>query len=408
MMAGRQFSIGLILILLHTLCTAQEAERVLARVVSAFAPQQEYIESFQTVQQLSLPWLEKVEVRSELDRLLFSRQEYLARASFQLPSIRKAEINKLKSYTAWKMEERNTSWFPVLLQTYQSLVDVHTNAMLVTDLQQEYLLLMREDSLYRQILGAGREADIPDFIGLQSEIQDVGNQMFIARRRWKEYARLIGADTLMPTTDIYWLSPSQMKSIVDSVGIIRNSAVNGELDYLDASARLVRAESRKWLDFVQSRYTVRDDLLLQNRFSVGIGLVIPWNGSARSKLADLQFRQSQLKEEENAGISWRNQRLQQHKAEFASSYAAIEILSGRKEDGNIRDVKMKYLQSGKLDPVKWIRMERYEIRRKATIQKELQRLWKSYIDIMDVSGLMYQFPLVNCLYGRMLPRESGR
>ncbi|MCE2789624.1 MAG: hypothetical protein LW630_06885 [Saprospiraceae bacterium] len=402
------FPLFLFMVVFQAAGLSQEAERTLAKVVSLYQPEEEWNESFRTVQNLSLPWLEKVEFRSELDRLLFSRQEFLARASFQLPSIRRAEVNRLKSYTAWKTSERNTSWFPVLLQTYQSLVNFQGSTLEVKGLQNEYLLLMKEDSLYRQILGSGREADIPDFIGLQSEIQDVLSQLTIARRRWIEYARLVGADTLVPKPDLYWLSPEQMKAVVDSVGIGRNSSADGEIDYLEASFRLARAESKRWLDFVQTRYIVRDDLLLQNRFSVGVGLIIPWNGSTRLKLADLQFRQIQLKEEERANSFWRTKRIQQYKADFASSFAAFEILSGQQEDGNIQSLKLKYLQSGKLDPVKWLRMERYELRRNATILKELQRLWKTYIDIMDVSGMMYHPPFINYLYGKTIPMESGR
>ena len=189
---------------------SQEAERTLAKVVSLYQPEEEWNESFRTVQNLSLPWLEKVEFRSELDRLLFSRQEFLARASFQLPSIRRAEVNRLKSYTAWKTSERNTSWFPVLLQTYQSLVNFQGSTLEVKGLQNEYLLLMKEDSLYRQILGSGREADIPDFIGLQSSAKAEGSNSRSASKiaTWDVIAFLIPSLTALPFPQFFWLKIS--------------------------------------------------------------------------------------------------------------------------------------------------------------------------------------------------------
>ena len=71
------FPLFLFMVVFQAAGLSQEAERTLAKVVSLYQPEEEWNESFRTVQNLSLPWLEKVEFRSELDRLLFSRQDFL-------------------------------------------------------------------------------------------------------------------------------------------------------------------------------------------------------------------------------------------------------------------------------------------------------------------------------------------
>lgn len=387
---------------------AQGTGKILSSTLSSTMPGQNWTDSYLNLQRSNLPLFQKIEVRSELDRLLYSRQEYLARATFNSLRQRRSEENKMRAYATWKSSEQTDSWRPVILQAYKSILTLQSLAVEVQITDQLLQLANRKDSLYQVIAGSGREIDLASYIELKQEMQELEIQRRFLIEKWKALAAILDTDTTMLSPDIQWCSIDQLETVIDRLKLLPETTTALERDYLDASASVLRADSRRWLDFVQARYTVRDDLLLQNRFSLGVGLTIPWNGSTGIKTRDIAFRKEQITEEARARDTFRVKRLAQYRQNFNNALKSYRLFRQYQKDSAMNALKEKYLSSGKADPLKWIDIQRREIKRLSREHQDWQTLWELYIDILDVSGALYKSPFINYFYGPDVPIVSEK
>lgn len=386
----------------NSLC-AQIAGRALSNVSALSQPSSTWMVQLRKAENAGIPLVEKIEIRSETDRLLYSRQEFLTRATFNGFGQQKAEKNKLRSYATWKENERNSFWRPAILRTYKSLSEWHYSVLELQILESERSLMDKEDSLYAKMLQRGLEIDLNDFLEFKQEKIDFDIRQEKAYGQWLKAAKLVGADTSSLLGDVLWITPEQIISVLDSLPFYFNNNIIPEYNYLSSSARLIKAENQKLLDFVQARYTVRDDLLLQNRFTLGIGLLIPWRGSASLKLKEISMKQEQLLEEGRADSISSSIELLQLKDVLFNSYESWQKWREADDDQVWQSLKSKIISSGKADPVKLLRLERKSLHRKVSEIRELKKIWDTYIEILDISGALYARPLINYLYGNNIP-----
>jgi hypothetical protein len=396
-----------VLLILSARLPAQVAGRALSSVSVMSQPSSGWTPVLRMAENTGIPLVDKMEMRSETDRLLYSRQEFLTRATFNGFGQQKAEKNKMRSFAIWKENERNGFWRPAILRTYRLLSDWHYSALELQLLDSERASLDREDSLYTRILQSGRETDLMDYLELKQEKMDCKIRYESAYNQWLKAAKLVGADTTMIAGDALWITPDKMVAITQSIPLTFNNDIIPEYNYLTSSAQLIRAENRRILDFVQARYTVRDDLLLQNRFTLGIGLLIPWRGSASLKLREISLRQEQLLEEGRADSTHIRLEFMQLRDAFFNHYSSWQKWKEAENDTSWQALKDKIVASGKADPIKILRLERKAMQRKAAEIRELKKIWDTYIDILHLSGVLYSRPLTNYLYGSNIPVFIG-
>jgi len=388
--------------------TAQTAGRALSSLSDLSQPSNTWIPQLHRAENAGIPLVEKIEFRSETDRLLYSRQEFLSRATFNGFGQQRAEKNKIRSYAIWKENERNSFWQPAILRTYKALSDWHYSVMELQLTETEKTLLDKEDSLYVRILESGRETDLTDYLEFQQEKRDHEINREAAYNQWLKATKIVGADTLSVSGDALWITPEKIISKVDTLSFAFKNEIIPEYNYLHSSAQLIRAENHKLLDFAQARYTVRDDLLLQNRFTLGISLLIPWRGSASLKLKEISLRQEQLLEEGRADSSNMHVEFMQLRDALFNSYITWQRWKDADSDPMWQALKNKIVASGKADPFKLLRLERKSLTRKATEIRELKKIWDTYIEILHVTGRLYIRPLINYLYGENIPVSSGK
>jgi hypothetical protein len=369
----------------------------------AAAWQNTYSQSFRT----RLPWVEKIEFRSETDRLLLSREEFLTRATFNGRSQRNAERNKLTTYATWKAEERDAFWHPALKNAYMDLVSWYHHVLDLKILKEREILLNKEESLYNRLLQEGIETNLSEYLSLQLEKKTLEFEIENARAQWMESALSVGADTTQADLDALWIGPEQMNAVLDSLQMEEIRQTGSEMAYLDASAELIRSESRRILDFVQLKYTVRDDLLLQNRFTVGVGLIIPWRGSANLKIQEISARREQLREKERAQKVQQSMEYRQLRKQFNAIYVSWKQWQEIENDPSLQALKDKIMTSGRVDSEKLYGFDKEMLKRKELQQRDLRKMSEYYIELLHTSGALYKKPLINYLYGLRTTLSEG-
>ena len=173
---------------------------------------------------------------------------------------------------------------------------------------------------------------------------------------------------------------------------------NAEGEYLQSELLAENAEVGKIIDFVQVKYTVRDDLLLQNRFSVGVGFLIPWRGSSGLKQSETRLKQNILLVEKEVKKLDLQSDFERLKNNFQQKYTQYNILKGVINDADVKKLKDQVIASGRLDPLKVVELEKPNIEltlKMSTIKHELLEL---YIQILSSAGDLFSLPYKNYLH----------
>lgn len=241
------------------------------------------------------PWVDKFEFRTENERLLVNRQDFVFRTSFLGFSRRKFEFLRHNALVETKMADFRQDVYNDDYKRFQFVLQMMEKQS-GADLGKARLRYhQRLDSLYRVQLAAGGDIDLRDFLKNREvwlETEKKTGEALLYLQSMLENEGFDPAETI----DIQHLvSPEAIMDVLEHLVVDEGShpdiyELNAEARYLDSEWNNEKAKDRKMLDFAQVRYVTRDDLLLENRFSVGVGINIPWSGASRLRYESIKVK----------------------------------------------------------------------------------------------------------------------
>jgi len=348
-----------------------------------------------------LPLLEKLELRPLTDRMTLARQQFSLRASFNTLKQRRSLIDKQKAFLGIQDEEalslRREGIYEVY-KRYLRLARLHSEEVF---LQNDLSLAEKQHNVTEQILASGRPADLSDYLELKAAILSLKADIQDKRIHTRDLSGLLLGDTMAAVRPVS-LRPDEVKNLItdlniDTASLFETRIKQAQLQYLDASYGAEKANAAKIFDFIQARYTVREDLIPENRFSLGFGLMFPYKGSTKLELADILTRKK-IAERDIAVISRKTvEEFKLAKLEFFRKMAMYEQLRTIPADPNYLTLRAKILESGKLDPVSQQKMVREEL----SIDKKTNTAFFDaldlYLRLLHLSGKLYEEPVRNYL-----------
>ncbi len=348
----------------------------------------------------NLPFVEKIELRTETERLLTSRQEFLFRSSFNGLDQRKKENLKFKALISWKSYDLVKFRNSLLSDCYSDILDIVFVSEKIA-LSNRFLDFFAEkEKMTELILIRGNSADLMDLVKVKEDIvqekiriQEQTNELKTLLSKREVFKSMVpGFDSIIGIDQII----SFVSSLVPDFNnhwILQE--YNFENEYLSAVLAKEKAESAKIVDFFQMKYTVRDDLLLQNRFSVGMGFAIPWKGSSRLKQQDVIIKQQtrnadrvveKLKLEEKFGKA---------RTDLFSTFENYKMFLLLRDDPDMIKLKEKIKASGRVEPLKLLDFKKSELETAAKLIDLKHKIFKSYIEVLESSGVLCGLPYRN-------------
>jgi len=347
---------------------------------------------------MAKPLLRQIELRTETDRFQLDRQEYTMRLG----------LNEFGNKHVQRQMNRKD----------QQLLQLEVEAWEAEMLYQKYLNIARllelveadsisENRLHlierqRDILALG----IPDKPSVAKELLklDIDRAEVMAQRN----AIIVELKALLQITGVsidqavLRLPPPKVESIVHFVS---GSFVTGQYSKIPdvkkqrigIAHQLRLAEDRQILDFVQFRYSPRQDELFEERASVGIGLRLPsfFNKSRRNSIAradTLHFGMETAMEKRQLETELEKQQLelQAIAEEYTSVHQAIEAFA------NSASVE-KLLTVNIMDPASVIEVSEMLTRQKEKQLHRYYQLLRSYLKYLYKSGVMASHGAVDYL-----------
>jgi hypothetical protein len=170
-----------------------------------------------------------------------------------------------------------------------------------------------------------------------------------------------------------------------------------EIALIEQESRLAKATSRKMLDFVQVRYSNSPTQPFRNDIGVGLGISLPFRGSAKPKLAELEIEYHEadmqariFAEQVGAEIALAKSRihdliLQYHHAQqqWDNSQAKFTLAqpAASQPDG----------------PIAMLRARELQIQRQLQLLDIQKEIMEHYLAILDLTGYASMEPRVNYL-----------
>lgn len=348
-----------------------------------------------------LPILEKFELRPNTDRLTFTRQQFTLRASFNSLTQRKAMYNKQEAFISVQDENTKKLNRERIFNTYQRYIHMARCHSEMALLEKESNLLQKQLNISEQVLSSGQSVDLSDYLQLRTELMASKTSMEEKVIEYKNFRSLLGIDTSIQLPSIS-IEAEEMAAFVseqklDTAYIFDANSKKAQLAYLEASSKAEKAEASRMLDFVQARYTVREDLLLENRFSIGFGFMFPYKGSSKLELADILTRQKITHKDISEIIETTTEEYSIKKNAFERKLSLYKQLGQFSKDEKYINLKTKIMESGRLNPLKYHEIFMEEL----SLEKKYSETWfdilELYLELLHLTGRMYEEPYKNYL-----------
>lgn len=336
-------------------------------------------------------WVDKFDIRTEYDRLQSGRQQFLLRTNFNSFFRKKHEKTKFNAITSKKMADITLLKYEYLYEKYTRIISL-LKKQADTQIKSTQIQLFKSvDSLYYKQLSAGEKIDLADYIknrekvttlekeNLESKlfIQDELNRFKVSTSDSIIIRNLISAKNMSNTVS---------NLIINEIDHPEISRENFDINLYNSELQIEKAKNNKILDFTQLEYTRRSDLLLENRFSIGVGLSIPWYGSSSYRYQSILYKQADAKFEHQLTKLELNRKLEDKRAEFEKNYQIYLLYNNQNELTSWADMKSKIEKSGRLDPIEILLIKQYEIDNKEKIHDLYYTLLYLYIESIYLSG----------------------
>ncbi|MFZ1703540.1 MAG: hypothetical protein WAT79_04290 [Saprospiraceae bacterium] len=351
---------------------------------------QQYLSDLSSIS-YKIPIVEKLEFRTEVERLVDFRQDFLFRSSFNGLSHRKAQLSKHKQYIERQRANIAVEDYNKLEKRYREILDILELQIEINGTSAQFNYQAKMDSLYQMMLSVGEPINLKNYI--QNKEEWILTNLELIKKKsllHSEMNRLAKTnDTTISLIGI--VTPENMKKWIDELDfdILARPEIsrNETMDlYLDAEYNTIHAKDNKIIDFAQVRYNVREDLLFENRISVGVGLLIPWSGSSKLKYRDIEIDRLKNMHEKQELISALQLDFIDSRQKFYHLFDVYQMYKKHEDDPVWKDMKRRISMSGRMSISDQLSIEKYELEKTKTIDKMYIDLLRSFIEVVANSG----------------------
>lgn len=348
-------------------------------------------------------FVDKVELRGRTQRWATMRHDITLRTTFNNFGERKAILDRHQKLADLKAHEWILLRKEILVDRYMQIIDAYHSERSIQHQQDVIDHYARLDSIYQGFLAGGNEIDLAKYL-------DNKENIILARYRLDElYSKrqaaftLLGRDTSerMQFDDLIDLA--RMQEIVDRIQplfeqTLRMRSIDLEYRYLDASAQLNKVQQNRVLNFIEGSYASRNDLFFADRYSIGIGLVAPWQGYGKNK------KNSIILEKENLLLDQQIEKVNfqidytKAKADFDRQYALNNSFSATVNNDEIARLKDIIRKSGRIDLVALENLRHGESEIQFRQWEHYITLLQAYIKVLATTDTLSMTPIRNYLH----------
>ncbi|MFM2393685.1 MAG: hypothetical protein RLZZ546_1667 [Bacteroidota bacterium] len=247
-------------------------------------------------QKFKIPFVDEVNFRTETDRNNFARQEYALRAMFNGINESKYFSDEKNILINEKLYEKKKYINGVLYEKYKSLIKLKTCEEYLPIYKKIQNINASKLTHFIKIVSAGESNQAKEILKTEEEIYKLNvsiKDATEALKKWRDNLKVNDKFDFPP----YISMENLLKSVDTSFTIISKSFE--DKFQTEKSKNLNKfnqatASDKRILDYLQLRYSRRDNLLFQDEFSLGIGIRLPYSGNQAKSETKLAIAQKEV------------------------------------------------------------------------------------------------------------------
>lgn len=347
-----------------------------------------------------LPWIEKLEFRTETSEWDLARQEYVFRLSKNGSKERKAQRQLIaKNISTYELEDYVLQQ-ERLFDAYDYLVDWYYKKRESDLLQRQQIILEDRRKVLQKLAENNLATDLDDFLKNESQIQAIKRNLLLLDQQMSFVQQQLGSRaSSVDTSD--WIGIAQMEAIVQKLSPAENQhpelfLQNAKIAEAQANHQVEEAKGKKIIDFVQVKYANRDKLENGEALSLGLGINIP---SSAERVKRNRAKLKYLEEQHQARLLQMaiDQDVQEARADFAESQALYQMMQADQMTQQLEAVYQKYLQNTDTPVASLLQIKEQVLAKELLLVQTEYKLCQHYLELLATTGAMYKGPLLNYL-----------
>lgn len=362
---------------------------------------------------LRLPFVEQVGLRTETDRFELRRQEYLTRVSVN--GIKEMNSQRRLQSSNLNLEESKAQVLlhEALLERYHILTE-YRHAQREQDLRRQLALVFEDKIQVLQTLARlNADADLEEIVKAEYD-RDEQSLKIAATESRLEQLRLMIQQTVQPSTTRWqldtsdFISPQQVERVIGELppSGLQNPELaekQAKINQLDAEYRLKKAQSQQMLDFFQMRYANRPDEPFNRDLSVGVGINLPYKGSARLNTNTLKIEQNAATQGVQRYQADLAQWIEMARRQITALSQRLQLAKQQWQDSQARFSLGQSAAAGSLGPMPLLKARELQIQRELNLLDIERDMFSQYLKILDWTGHLSDTPAVNYLSANLDP-----
>ena len=170
-----------------------------------------------------------------------------------------------------------------------------------------------------------------------------------------------------------------------------------KLNTVDNEMKLSVAKSKQFLDFVQAKYIGKSENLFEDNLSLGLGINLPFFGTARQEKSEYFFEKLTKEYELNDEIKKNNLKITIAKNGYDSAILNFKTLNNQNKESSISLVYDTYKNMEGVSPLLLLKLKVMQNKKDIEILKFEQELYVSFIAYLSLNEILFQKPYINYL-----------
>ncbi len=353
-----------------------------------------------------IPKVEELEFRTETSRFDWKRQEFLVRSSFSTKKERNQQNQLFETQKAILQNEQQLTLHAELENRYSTVLEYYFAGQELNWCQKQKIILNDKLSILQKMAQLSTNFNLNEYIKTEETLHNLDQK--ILQLQQKEIRILQQIQFALERPEIIQLDTNQIISIENLITKIetlpdscqQHPYINERMARIEqhmAEFKLEEAENGRILDFVQLRYGGRDNLELYQEFSVGVGFNIPLKKTIQANLNEIKLDKLDDREKLKNFEYYCQQEIQFAKQEAQLLWQQYQLLLQQNADSQARYSSLEYETLGTQNPLALLEIEENLLRRSLATLEIKENIYEIYVDLLQLTGLMSQLPLVNYL-----------
>lgn len=366
-------------------------------IVQLHREQQAYLEGTS----FEMPLLRKLEIRTETRNFEPKQQEYALRIGTNGFGMRRTQADIYSSMKELSESERLMLVHEALLDRYGLVLDVFFTQKNLHLLEQQRRVLEDKKAVYSQQLALGLQDNLDDFFRTEDDLLKLKQKIFEAKTdSAQQLTRLkiftgksatVAVDTLVEPLTL-------VVSLVGSLGItpdLRHRLAQAQL--AQQQEKMEGMEGRNLLNYLQFRYSGNPKDLLEDRFTVGAGVSLPWPNGSKLKQQELHLQTLEAQAKAEAERLTAANALAQKSGEWQQLLEQYDFLQKQASEFRQNYNPRQLNASGLQNPETLLRVQETLSGLDLELASLEKQIYQKYISLLGETGLLTQEPARNYL-----------